>query len=189
MRLRGALSQELEMNTQSDSELVKAVLNGNRDAYGCLFDRHERSVQAAALAILGDYHAAQDAVQESFVTAYRKLGALRKGSSFGPWIRKIARRQAIRTGRSMLQRKNARQLAMRANAASNDGRIDEPNRRLLDAVMCLPKHERVVVMLRYFDNHSTRMISEMTGRPIGTVTMQLSRAHARLHKWLKENSK
>lgn len=177
------------MNTQSDSELVKAVLNGDRDAYGCLFERHERSVQAVALAVLGDYHAAQDAVQESFVTAFKKMGALRKGSSFGPWVRRIARREAIRIGRSILRRKDAKQLATRASAVSNDGRIDEPNRKLLGAVTHLPKHERVVIMLRYFDDHPVKTISEMTGRPIGTVTMQLSRAHARLHEWLKENSK
>ncbi len=177
------------MNTKSDSKLVKAVLNGNRDAYGYLFERHERSVQAVALAVLGDYHAAQDVVQESFVTAYRKLGGLRKGSSFGPWVRKIARREAIRIGRNKQQRKDAKHLAMNASVISNDGRIDEPNRRLLDAVMRLPKHECVVIMLRYFDNHSMKMISQITGRPVGTITMQLSRAHARLQKWLKENSK
>ena len=177
------------MKTQSDSTLVKAVLNGDREAYGSLFERYERSVQAVALAVLGDHHAAQDAVQESFITAYKKLGGLRKGSSFGPWIRKIAKREAIRIGRGTLKRKNAKQLSMPASATSNDGRIDEPNRRLLNAVMCLPKHERVVIMLRYFDNHQMKMISEITGRPVGTVTMQLSRAHARLNKWLKENSK
>ena len=177
------------MNTQSDSTLVKAVLNGDREAYGCLFERYERSVQAVALAVLGDHHAAQDAVQESFITAYEKLGGLRKGSSFGPWIRKIAKREAIQIGRGMLKRKNAKQLATQASAVSNDGRIDEPNRRLLNAVMRLPKHELVVVMLRYFDGHSIKMISKITGRPAGTVTMQLSRAHVRLRKLLKENSK
>lgn len=177
------------MNTQSDSKLVKAALNGDRDAYGCLFERHERSVQAVALAILGDWNAAQDAVQESFVTAYRKLGGLRKASSFGPWIRKIARRQAIQMYRSMLIREDAKQRITNTQAVSGDGGIDEQNHRLLEAVMCLPKHERTVVMLRYFDGHSTKMISEMTGRPVGTVTMQLSRAHARLHKLLKGNTK
>ena len=177
------------MNIQSDSTLVKAVLNGDREAYGCLFERYERSVQAVALAILGDHHAAQDAVQESFMKAYKKLGGLRKGSSFGPWIRKIAKHEAIRIGRSMLKRKNVMQLAMQASAESNDGRIDEPNRRLLHAVMRLPRHELAVVMLRYFDGHSIKMISKITERPAGTVTMQLSRAHTRLHKWLKENSK
>jgi RNA polymerase sigma-70 factor (ECF subfamily) len=177
------------MNTQSDSKLVRAVLNGDRDAYGCLFDRHERSVQAVALSVLSDYHAAQDVVQESFVTAYRKLGGLRKGSSFGPWIRKIAKRQAIQIRRSVLQADIAKKRVIETSSVSNDGRIDEPNRTLLGAVMRLPKHERTVIMLRYFDGHSTEMISNITGRPIGTVTMQLSRAHARLHKWLKGNSK
>ena len=177
------------MNTQSDSTLVEAVINGDREAYGCLFERYERSVQAVALAVLGDHHAAQDAVQESFMTAYKKLGGLRKGSSFGPWVRKIARHEAIRIGRNMLKRKDAKQHVMQASAVPNDGRIDEPNRKLLDVVMRLPKHELVVVMLRYFDGHSIKMISKITGRPTGTVTMQLSRAHARLHKWLKESSK
>ncbi len=171
----------------SDSKLVKAVLNGDRHAYGCLFERHERSVQAVALGVLGDYHAAQDAAQEAFVTAYRKLGGLRKGSSFGPWVRKIAKREAIRIGRKVQQRKETKQIVTQADVVSNDGSIDEPNRKLLNAVMRLPKHERVVIMLRYFDDHSTKTISEITGRPIGTVRMQLSRAHARLHKWLKES--
>ena len=177
------------MNTLSDSKLVEAVLNGDREAYGCLFERHERSVQAVALSLLGDYHAAQDVVQESFVKAYTKLGGLRKGSSFGPWIRKIARHEAIRISRSKLKRKDLKRRVEHANATTGDGQIDEKNRRLLEAVMRLPEHQRVVVMLRYFDNHSTKMISQITGRPVGTVTMQLSRAHARLHKWLKEKSK
>ena len=170
----------------TDSKLVKAVLNGDRHAYGCLFERHERSVQAVALAVLGDYQVAQDVVQETFVTAYRKLGGLRKGSSFGPWVRKIAHREAIHLSRRIRQRKDVNQVAMQANFVSNDGRIDEPNRELLDAVMRLPKHEREVITLRYFDNHSMKTISEITSRPVGTVTMQISRAHARLRKWLKE---
>jgi RNA polymerase sigma-70 factor (ECF subfamily) len=177
------------MNTLSDSKLVEAVLNGDRQAYGCLFERYERSVQAVALAILGDYHAAQDVVQESFVKAYTKLGSLRKGSSFGPWIRKIARHEAIRVNRNKLKKEDLKRHVEYTNAVAGDGQIDETNRRLLNAVMHLPEHQRVVVMLRYFDNHSTKMISQITGRPVGTVTMQLSRAHARLHKWLKEKSK
>jgi len=142
-----------------------------------------------ALAVLGDYHAAQDVVQESFVTAYRKLGGLRKGSSFGPWIRKIAKHQAIQVSRNMSKVNDARKRLVELSSPSNDGRIDEPNRMLLEAVMHLPRHERVVIMLRYFDGHSKKMISKMTARPVGTITMQLSRAHARLHKWLKESSK
>ncbi|MBN2588608.1 MAG: RNA polymerase sigma factor [Sedimentisphaerales bacterium] len=171
------------MEIQSDSVLVKSVLKGDRNAYGCLFERHERSVQAVALSILGDFHSAQDAVQESFITAYKKLGGLRNGSSFGPWIRKIAHRQALEIKRNIQKRTDAKEHTTKT--AINDGEIDESNYELLEAVLQLPEHERIVVMLRYFDNHSTKHISEITGRPIGTVTMQLSRAHSRLYKLLK----
>jgi predicted RNA polymerase sigma factor len=94
---------QVEKGVQSDSELVQAVLAGDRRAYERLFERHERSVLAAALAVLGNYHAAQDVAQEAFVKAYRSLGGLRKKSSFGPWVRKIARREAIFSGEKVLQ--------------------------------------------------------------------------------------
>ena len=171
------------METKSDSVLVKAALEGDRTAYGCLFERHERSVQAAALSVLGDFHNTQDVVQESFLTAYKKLSRLRNGSSFGPWVRKIARRKALEIKRNMQKRDDTKQHII--NAVVNDGELDKANHELLYAVLQLPEHERTVVMLRYFDNHSTKMISEITGRSIGTVTMQLSRAHARLYKLLK----
>ena len=171
---------------KSDSDLVKAVLDGDRQAYGRLFERYERSVLAVALAVLGDYHAAQDATQDSFVKAYTNLSGLRNGSSFGFWIRTIARREAIQIRRSTQRREAVKQHVLHDDAPSGNGQIDERNHRLLKAVMRLPKHEREAVMLRYFDNHSMKSIGEMTGRSVGNVTMQLSRARRRLRKWLKE---
>ncbi len=176
------------MDIQSDSDLVKAVLTGDKNAYGRLFEQYERSVQATALAILFDYNAAQDATQQAFVKAYMKLGELRNGSAFGPWIRKIAKREAILISRRMKKQKYLKPFVAQENEESSINRIDETNRKVLNAVMRLPAHERVVIMLHYFDDHPVKMISEMTGRPVGTITMQLSRARARLHKWLKESS-
>lgn len=172
---------------QSDAELVKIALNGDRQAYGELFRRHERSVLAVALAVLGEYHSAQDVAQDAFVTGYQRLGELRIRSSFGPWVRQIARHEAIKIIRQTRRNRNVQYPGPQAGRPSNDGTIDEANRQLLNAVMQLPKHERVVIMLRYFEGHSVKVIGEMTGRPVGTVTMQLSRARARLQKWLKEN--
>ena len=51
--------------------------------------------------------------------------------------------------------------------------------------MKLPSHERQVVMLKYFSGKSIREIAEMTGRAVGTVSKQLSRAHERLRNILK----
>ncbi len=177
----------VQMSVQSDSELVHRALDGDRQAYGRLFERHERSVLAVALAVLGNYHVAQDAAQEAFVTAYTKLRSLRRGSSFGAWVRKIARREAMAARRRLRQAKNTGSAAPQPCGPADDGCIDEQTRLLLAAVLRLPKHEQEVLTLRYFEGHPVKRISEITGRPVGTVTMQLSRARARLHQWLKES--
>lgn len=170
---------------KSDTELVSIALKGDRQAYTVLFHRHERSVLAVALAVAGDYHLAQDVVQEAFATAYSKLDTLRSRSSFGAWVRTIARHKAVSLGRDA-SRLSTVSLSTMSEQASNDGQPNKEQQRLLETVMRLPKHEHVVLTLRYFEGHSVKAISEITGRPVGTVTMQLSRARARLHQWLKE---
>lgn len=171
----------------TDAELVKAVLAGNQAAYGDLIRRYERSVRAAALAVLGDFHAAEDATQETFVVAYQKLDALMRPAAFGAWVLRIARRQALRAAR---KRRATETLDpdVAVNAAHN-GRLDEESEGLLAAVAALPKHERRVVMLHYFDGHSVADIAAMCGRPVGTVTKQLSRARERLRCRLGKETK
>ena len=51
---------------------------------------------------------------------------------------------------------------------------------LLEAVAALPEHERLVVALRYLDGRTMVQIAAALGRPVGTVTKQLSRAIERL---------
>lgn len=170
---------------QSDAELVTTAVGGDPEAFAVLMRRHERSVRAAAVEVLGDHEAARDAAQETFLAAYRKLGELRNGSAFGPWVVKIARRRA---GRMARQRRVTASLESQPDPvdARGDGHLDGTSRRLLSAVMSLPRHERAVVMLRHFDGLSVQVVAEMTGRPVGTVTKQLSRAYARLRQRLKD---
>jgi RNA polymerase sigma-70 factor (ECF subfamily) len=58
--------------------------------------------------------------------------------------------------------------------------LDDERQRLLDAVRRLPAHERVAVSLRYFEGRGVNEIAQITGRPVGTVTKQLTRAIDRL---------
>ena len=171
----------------SDSQLIKAVLKGDSQAYVPLYERYERTVLAIALSVLKDHHAAQDATQEVFVQAYQKLGDLRKQTSFGPWLCRIARNESIKMLHIRNKRKITERLVLESSNPSSNGKLDEANSLLIDAVMRLPKQERTVVMSYYFDGHPVKKISELFGRPVGTVTMQLSRARERLHKWLKES--
>jgi RNA polymerase sigma-70 factor (ECF subfamily) len=171
---------------QTDTELVKAALDGQKEAFGELVRRYERPIRAVAINILGDHHGLEDAVQDTFVAGYKNLFMLRNRDSFGPWLMKIARRCALEW--ASRRPKGTLLGATPAAAIENpDGRLDEDNEALLAAVVKLPEAERQVVMLRYFAGHSVSEVAEAVGRSIGTVTKQLSRAHKRLRKILKES--
>ena len=173
---------------QTDAELVKAVLNGEREAFAVLVRRYERPVRALALDVLADYHLATDASQDSFIKAFEQLPGLRKPEAFGPWLMKITRRCAL----GVAQRKPKAALPETKVAAAienPDGQLDESKQRLLAAVVKLPASERQVVMLRYFAGHSVKDVADIAGRSLGTVTKQLSRAHKSLRKILERQEK
>ncbi len=170
---------------QSDKDLVQAVVDGHRSAFAVLIERYERPVRSLATAILRDTHLAEDVAQEAFTKAYEKLSMLRDGSAFGHWILKVTRRCAYQIARKRLPSRTL-DTAQETTRASHNGQLNENLDRLLQAVVCLPEHERIVVMLRYFDDHSVDTIATMTGRSVGTVTKQLTRARSRLKTWLKK---
>jgi len=172
---------------ESDEALVTRAQTGDRDAFCSLVARYERPVLALAFGLLGSSHEAQDAAQEAFLAAYRNLNSLRHARKFGPWVLRIARRAAQRARK---QRNLRRYLP--APSDWPDSRQD-PARQAetadaLSLIARLPRHEQVVLGLRYLDGLTTVEISRATGRPLGTVTKQLSRALRRLERWLKDTN-
>jgi RNA polymerase sigma-70 factor (ECF subfamily) len=167
---------------QQDSELVRLAGEGRRDAYGELARRYERLALVVAIGILNDRHLAEDVVQDALVSAYRRLDSLRDGSKFGPWLMQIARREAFRLAK---RRKKAESLAggqeLFEERSSNEALNGHD--RAIRWINRLPPQERVVFSLHHLDGRAAREIAELTGRPIGTVTKQLSRAMQRLRCW------
>ena len=163
---------------KSTEELIGEVKSGHSMAFTELVRRYERAAWVAAWKVLREYHSTNDATQNSFVEAFCKLSQLRSPSQFGVWLMRIAHREALRMARRPFR-------VMPLNAASEvtaptaiDSSIEHDE--LITAVGNLPEHERLVVVLRYFNGHSIEEIAQLTGRPVGTVTKQLSRAIARL---------
>jgi RNA polymerase sigma-70 factor, ECF subfamily len=173
---------------QTDAELVRAVLSGEKHIFAELVRRYERPVRAVALEVLGDYHLAADVSQDTFVKAYQQLWKLRQQESFGPWLLKIAHRYALEL---VNQKNQSNRLEIRSSDKyeTPDGQLDEEKRRLLSAVAKLPKPEKQVVMLHYFGQNDVSDVAIMLGRPVGTVTKQLSRARIRLRKILERSGK
>lgn len=174
----------------TDAELVAQVRGGNVDAFGELCVRYERTLLALALVGLRDFHGAEDVVQATLLRAFKQLPSLREDAKFGAWLVQIAHSQVVDAIRS------------RPSLVTIPLVIDPPSteelatgqrhdfEQLLTWIAGLPDHERVLIGLRYFDGHSVAQLSQITGRPIGTVTKQLSRAIARLRTSAeKENAR
>lgn len=170
----------------TDAELVNAVRGGDRSAFGDLVARYERAVWARAWRVTGDYHAAQDATQDAFLEAFRRLSQLRRPESFALWLMRIAERESFRTARRNQRTSPLDSDEAAASIASPLADLTEDLVKLLGLVGSLPDHERTVVVLRYFEGHAVGEIAQITARPLGTVTKQLSRALERLKTILRE---
>jgi len=173
---------------EPDRQLVQRVLAGDRQAFAVLVERYEHAVFAAALKVLEDRQSAEDAAQNALVSAYENLGRLQDANAFGAWLLVIARNEALRLAR-------ARPRTVPLDAT--DGHVesdyvesarDDELGEVMRALDRLPAHEQQVLMLRYFRDHSVANIAQITGRSVGTVTKQISRALQKLRERLKRSN-
>jgi RNA polymerase sigma-70 factor (ECF subfamily) len=85
----------------TDAELVARARTGDHAAFGDLVDRHRTAVYRAARAALRSHAEAEDAAQDAFVLAWRRLGSFRGDASFKTWLLTIAWHQAINRRRTL----------------------------------------------------------------------------------------
>ena len=138
----------------SDADDVHLALEGDRQAFGRLYDKHARGVRAVVGAVSGDFMAVEDLTQETFLRGYRRLATIRKPAAFGPWIQGFARLVA-RERRRQLSRDRHRFEAelIEVEVPDETGAVienAEEQRRVLAAVAELPEQERLALHAYYF---------------------------------------
>jgi RNA polymerase sigma-70 factor (ECF subfamily) len=120
----------MEIQVQTDADLVRAVLEGQKQAFAALVKRYERSVRAIAMNVLNDHESVQDIAQEAFLKAYENLSGLRRPRAFGPWLMKIARRCALNVA-SQRPTETALDPTDASSVQGTDGQLDEEKQRLV----------------------------------------------------------
>jgi RNA polymerase sigma-70 factor, ECF subfamily len=83
------------MRDEDDLQSVDRVLRGDRRTFEALVRRHERRVFRVAVAILGKAEDAEEAMQDTFLKAFRDLGQFRRDARFTTWLTRIAVNAAI----------------------------------------------------------------------------------------------
>ncbi len=197
------------MEDATDVELVTRLGSDDpgvrRSAFSELFRRHHRRAYDLAYRVLGDAALAADAVQEAFLTVYRKGARFEARARFTSWLHRVVVNQSIDLRRRERRHRSAappsealagvesgdpagsfdvRDPASEATGPLAGALSAERVELVRRAVARLsPKLARVVV-LRYPEGRSYEEIGEILGVPPGTVKSRLNRAHAALREIL-----
>lgn len=153
--------------------------DGDLAAFERLVERWKQPVCAITLSVLREVSASEDIAQEVFLTAWQKISQLENPDSFGPWIRQIARNQALACLRST-RRREARVVAdtdtVDATGAEDAHEERERRRLVQDALDRLPDDAREVMILFYREGQSVQAVATLLELSEGAVKKRLSRA-------------
>src|SRR5476651_832781 len=184
---------EMTSSAQQDESAVTAVRGGDAERYRELVERHERRVYAVAWSRLGDAALAEEATQEAFIRAYRRLWLLGDGAKFSCWVNTIVRRIAINSGlrhRRELNKRERWALENPANsAAENSANETDPlhtPETLRQTLAELPAAHRECLVLFYLEGKSGSEAAAALGISEAALRVRLHRARAAMRERLEE---
>ncbi len=148
-----------------------------------MMESHGTALLRMCYLYLRDERLAEDAVQECFFKAYRKLDTFRGESAEKTWLMRIAINTCKDMRRSAWHRLVDRRVSLDGVEAAQDASPKDDT--VLCEVMRLPPKDREVVLLRYYQQLSIGEIGEALGVPTGTVNSRLNRARQKLRHRLE----
>lgn len=142
-----------------------------------LFVKYQMQLRAFAIGLTGDFTAAEDVVQETFLTVTKKADDFRPGSSFLSWALTIARlkvyenrRASRRFSREVLESLAA---SLPLSVTDTEPAADDRMVPLLECIEELAPKAREVLRLRYFSEHGPAEIAALLGRTVAGVNASL----------------
>jgi len=175
-----------------DAELAEACLKGNPDAFGRLVERYQNSAMALALSYLGNFHDAQEVVQEAFLHAYCKLVQLNDLKQFKSWFHTIVAngcRSWLRKRSNIFSSLDASIQTDLVNLSIQRERQEELRTDVWDMVDALPEKYRTVVLLYYMNDYSYSEIAEFLNLSVSTVKGRLQQARLKLKREFEPDEK
>jgi RNA polymerase sigma-70 factor (ECF subfamily) len=166
-----------------EETLITAVLEGNRDLFGTLYDAYAPLVHGILLARVPRGEV-DDLVQDIFLHALKKLSTLRNRSAFGPWIAMIARNRAMD-----FHRRSRPTTEVTEDIRSTEAPLPEAT-EILDHIRSLPEAYRETLVLRLVEGMTGPEIALRTGLTPPSVRVNLHRGMKLLRSslGLKENT-
>lgn len=168
----------------TDAELLAAHINGDPHAFSEIVKRHRDRMWAVALRTLGDPDEAADAVQDAFVSAYRKANTFRGEAAVTTWLHRIVVNACL----DRMRRKSVRPVAddELIEAAERDTPMPdqtierEVSMEVSAALKMLPADQRAALVLVDMMGYSVEDAAQVLEVPSGTVKSRCARGRAKL---------
>ncbi len=166
--MTGAFRSPQTIDEPIEHALVRAVLDGENDRFGRLYEMYAPLVHGVLLARV-PREEVDDLVQDIFLHALRKLHTLRNPAAFGPWIAMIARNRAMdfhRAARATVEVDERTAVAKPLNRTAKE---------ILDLIRQLPDAYRETLVLRFVEGMTGPEIAARTGLTPASVRVNLHR--------------
>ncbi len=166
-------------------EKTSYALAGDTSLLGEVFEYFRPRLLAHAMRICGNSPLARDAVQDTFISVFTKLGTLKNVDLFYPWMKKIL----VNNCYLLLRRERSVELNESHSYGetllqhSIESRLDEAadKQKLFESLSILSEELRSCMMLRYFSqSRSYDSIAQLLGLPVGTVRSRLAAGREKL---------
>lgn len=175
------------MGNTYDQHLIDSCKRGDRASQKVLYDSLAPKMFSICIRYIGDRTAAQDVLQDGFITLFSKLDSFKGEGSFEGWARRIF----VTTALMELRKKDALKMSeelevVRGVKAETVGQVENISyRELMSLVTSLPPGFRTVFNLYAIEGYSHKEISQMLEITETTSRTQLRRARL----WLQDKIK
>ena len=184
------------MSHSETTELVRALRQGDQQAFNRLVLLYQAKIYNLALGYVKQEDEAKDLTQDIFITVFRRIDRLRDDEKFVSWLyqlavnhcrnryKKLARRGFFRSS-SIDEASNSNLSAENSDPAVQLER-SRTTQMVRSAIDSLDEAEKEIIILRDMQDLAYDEISTVLDIPMGTVKSKLNRARGSLKKRLKQ---
>lgn len=166
----------MEEDSQLSYQRIEEAQAGDFEAFRLIVNQYSNALLSVAYSVLGDFHEAQDAVQEAFLKCYRNLNTLNDPAKLGSWLYAITHRTSID-----FAKRNKRTLPLQDTAPSPDNVMPWLEQYAIQesvwgALQELEEKSKSVVVLHYISGWSMKEIGQFLQMSVSAVESRMRRA-------------
>lgn len=166
-------------------EIVKCAQQGDDHARTVLVQLYGTPARRVARTILGNLDDAEDAVQDAWLLAIRKIDTLRDHQRFGPWFYRIVANVALHKRQKRAAQPASLETLETLLQPPDDPSPESDYRDLLPLAMgALSSKDQIVITLHYWGGVAVAQLAALLGVPLGTIKSRLHHARQVLRKEL-----